>query len=257
MTSRLRATTCAAALLAVLAACSDDDSSSTTTPTPTDARTTSSDPTEPATSEVPVDTDVPTECSDPLADIPTDGSATIPVREVSFCTVEAVSQTSGYVMETDTDGQVTEIRYNQEPFMVEATYPDGLVIRGADTEAWFAYDGQDFQRADPASQDFTEAQAAFMADSYRPQDPAIVVAATPADLMFTVTGTDTIDGHDVIVLTGTDNTDGVTSEIKQFVDKDYVTRRAEISMSGDGITVSSITTILEWDTPQEIELPKG
>lgn len=241
-----------AALLTLAACGSDAEDTSTTSSAPTE--TTSSTETESATGTESI-APATYECTDPLAGDPTE----VDTYDLIVCTTLTLADTDGYVTQSEmTDSGVTTLRVNTDPFTVEITYPDGVVIVADAGSAWVQQDGE-WQKGDATSEDFFIAQATQVLPTYRnAQNPAITTAQIPEGTTYQVEGTEVIDGVEYTILTGMFEDSGLTSEVRMWIDDNYHQLKSVTTSTYEGENPVEITTeYLEWDVAQDIEIPEG
>ncbi|WP_054952857.1 hypothetical protein [Flaviflexus massiliensis] len=251
----------AVSVLLTLAACGSDESADEGTSAP--AETTASESAEPTDAEdtsEPTDTDsiapASYECTDPLAGNPTEVST----HDLIVCTTLTLADAEGYATQSTMTGSgTTTLRVNTDPFTVEVTYSDGVIVVANSEGAWVKEEGGKWQKGDATSEDFLIAQATQVLPTYRnAQNPAITTAQIPEGTTYQVEGKETIDGEEYTILTGTFDQEGTSTELRMWISDDYQQLKSVSTSTYEGADPVEITTeYLEWDVAQDIEIPEN
>ena len=195
------------------------------------------------------------ECTDPLADEPTEVDA----YDLIVCTTLALAGTEGYATTSVVEGVgETLLRVNSEPFTVEVDYADGTSIIANASDAWVDAGDGSWQKADINSSDYLTAQATQIYDTYLlTHDPAYTAADIPEGTFYTVEGTEEIDGVEYTVLGAQFEDESSTSTLRMWVSDDYRQQKMTMTMESPDTEPLSVTTeYVEWDAPQQIEIPE-
>lgn len=263
---RIRAAA-AATVLALslgLTACSSDDDattgpSGTSTSSPTDVRT---NPNE-------VSAGIPTECTDPLADAKK--GDVINGRELMFCQSEALGKIDGYVL-TRVQGEGAEAfvtntsRVNIDPLAVEIVAPGTagadatVVLIGGRTYVKMPMD-DNFVEVTENTTDESLVQFAQLPSTFVTLlNPKLRAAGTSPTLMFTVVGTDKVDGVDVTVVEAILTEGSTFATQTDYIDSRYLPIKSVLKVAAtkepDKILVNATTSMTEIDKSQHIVDPQ-
>ncbi|WP_182353064.1 hypothetical protein [Flaviflexus huanghaiensis] len=231
------------ALFALGACSSDEEPPETTGASPDTAG--SAETTEP----------VDYECTDPLADV----SSEVDAYDLIVCTTLALADTEGYATTSVVDGAgETMLRVNTEPFTVKVNYADGTAIVANAADAWVDAGDGEWVEADISSDDYLTAQATQIYDTYLlSHDPAYTAADIPDGTVYSVEGSEEIDGVDYTILGAQFADETSTSTLRVWVSDDYRQQKMTLTMEApDSEPLTVITEYVEWDVPQDIEIPE-
>lgn len=221
------------ACLALVAACGSEEPAEpeATTPTATNEQT----------------------CTDPLGN----GETEIPATDFIVCVLDATNATAGFAMSSTLNGEpLSELKVDLDPFWVDITYPDGLQIIANLGDSWVKK-GDTWVEGDASSEDFAIAQATQIAPGYHSSlNPALAAVNTPPDLVYHVEGTETIDGTEYYIITGTTDNQGTVTEMTQWVTADYQQYKTVTVTSAEGMETTTMENVMTaWDEKQNIEAP--
>lgn len=233
-----------------LAGCSSSPAADSADPT---AETSASQPkaSDGTTAEAPAD-----EKSADTADCaPLSAGQTVTRDQFTSCVAEVMSQAKGYAATSDVMGMSSTTRINLANGQVSAfstTTPMGDVI-SVDGKTYIRVGGGAWKPGDPNSTDPIEAGLSQAGATIGTMDPTALSGQVTGDL--TVTGTDNKGGKDVLVLTGTQEANGVSMDATFFVTPDWVVMGATASGDLSGTPITTTMELTEWDVLQDISAP--
>lgn len=174
----------------------------------------------------------------------------VEVSALAQCSQEAVDAAAGYAAESEMLGMASVLRVNNDPQALHMDSDLGEIIN-IEGQAWVNVEGE-WHEGDPDSADPMVAALSAAADEAAAQaDPAAQLELM-GQVDLTVTGTDTRLGQDVFVITGSGEE---VDDLTYYIAADYAVLAADVSMTVEGMEVSSIVEVTEWDAPQEINAP--
>ncbi|MGO1510811.1 MAG: hypothetical protein ACTHXO_01020 [Actinomycetaceae bacterium] len=253
-----------AALTLTLTACGSDDEGGDGGDAGSDAGATPVDELAPVTDETDSpptwleETGEPREsasglCTDAFAE----GRTELTTTELAACQVESLQQVVGYVQTTDAgDDARTELRVSTaDGLAVEADL--GVAHMLVVGEQWWAStDGEDWLEPDEASDEPRLSGVEGAATSLQQlHDPSSTAGATqPFDLE--VTGSASIDGVEVAVLSGSgEGAGGEQMDVVYHATRDYVVLHSRTEAAVPSGSATTTTVISELDQPQDVVAP--
>ncbi|MGC5629657.1 hypothetical protein ACPYO6_15590 [Georgenia sp. Z1344] len=192
-------------------------------------------------------------CTDPFAE----GRTELTTTELAACQVESLAETAGYVQTTDAGADArTELRVSTgEQLAVEADLGVAHVLVVGD-DWWAATDEGDWLEPAEAAEIPRLSSAEGAARSLQQlHDPSVAAGGTqPIDVA--VTGSATIDGTEVAVVTGTgEGANGEEIAVEYFLTQDYVALRSVNNVTTSAGTATTTSVISELDEPQDVTAP--
>lgn len=231
-------------------------------------------------------------CSTPVSSLP----SPINARALAFCQADALGKIAGYVQEDAVDGKlVSRSRVNINPLAVEieafdqTDTPDTAGEEDADTDAQPAAAGTN--KAGSATASSSQKAILVQGNTYVQRDgkwvqattdsddenlayqatmplrfeallnPHLRAAGTDPELYYEVTGTDTVDGTPVTVLSaqlvraGSEDSQGA-DESRLYIRDDYLVLKSESTYDVSGHKQVSTSTLMQVDQPQDIANPR-
>jgi hypothetical protein len=149
-------------------------------------------------------------------------------------------------------GMESTRRYSPADEAAETITPYGSMIVIGD-EAWVKSTNGAWQVADPASEDPEVKTLSEAATTLDTSDP-LELASTNVE-EYTVTGTHTRLGQDVLLLSGASEDQGVPLSLVFEVTSDYVLLASTASSEAEGTTTDAVLEVTEWDKKQDIVAP--
>lgn len=199
-----------------------------------------------------------TSCSDPLAGDPT----TVNARELAFCQTEAVGNLAGYVQEDTINGKIVSTsRVNLDPLAVEiksnaGSNGDGSWVILVAGKAYVNLLGKWYEARADSDDETLQYQSSFPSRFEALLNPEMRAMATDPELEYAVEGRETVNGHDVRVLSLTVN-EGTEQEATStvYIRDDYVVVRSQTEQEIDGHTQLRVSDTTHLDEAQEIINP--
>lgn len=177
---------------------------------------------------------------------------TVSGATLSECITEAMADTDGFAVTMSVLGMESTRRYSPADEAAETITPYGSMIVIGD-EAWVKSTNGAWQVADPASEDPEVKTLSEAATTLDTSDP-LELASTNVE-EYTVTGTHTRLGQDVLLLSGASEDQGVPLSLVFEVTSDYVLLASTASSEAEGTTTDAVLEVTEWDKKQDIVAP--
>ncbi|MGC5614567.1 hypothetical protein [Georgenia sp. Z1491] len=184
------------------------------------------------------------------------GGTELATTDLAACQAESLRDVVGYVQTTDAGQDArTELRVSTEDGLaVEADLGVArILVVGADW--WATTDGDWLEPGEAAEIPRLSGAGEAAVSLQQLHDPQVAAASTePIDVA--VTGSATIDGTEVAVLTGTgEGSSGEEIAVEYFVTREYVALRAVNDVTTSAGTATTTTVISELDEPQDVTAP--
>lgn len=177
---------------------------------------------------------------------------TVDGAALGACIADATSSVAGYAATSTVLGMETTGKYNPAEKALESTTPLGsVIVIGSD--AWVKTSTGSWQVADPKSSDPMVASLSMGASAAAQASPTAIAGLLAGD--FTVTGTGERLGEPVFLVSGTVDSQGVSSDVTIEVTEDFVPLATTGSAEVSGQKVESTTVVTEWDVKQDIVAP--
>ncbi|WP_433675526.1 hypothetical protein [Microbacterium gorillae] len=186
---------------------------------------------------------------------PLTAGQTVDREQFTSCVAGAMSQAKGYAATSDVMGMSSTTRINLTEGQVSAfstATPMGDVI-SIDGKTYIRVGGGEWKPGDPNSTDPIEAGLSQAAVTIGTMDPTTLAGQVTGDL--TVTGTDNKAGTDVLVLSGTQEANGVSMEATFFVTPEWVVMGSTATGDLSGTPITTTMELTEWDVLQDIAAP--
>lgn len=199
-------------------------------------------------------------CTNPLANSPT----TVNAQELAFCQAEALGKIAGWVQEETLNGTLTSVsRVNIDPLAVEiqpytqsgSPGSRAILVHG---NTFVERDGHWVQATIDSDDDALAYQATLPMRFEALLNADIRAAGTDPTLSYQVLGRQTVNGHEVTVLslelTDAEGDDRRTSKL--YVRDDYTVVQSESSFRVNGSNQVRASTLTVIDEPQDIINPR-
>lgn len=186
---------------------------------------------------------------------PLTAGQTVGREQFTSCVAGAMSQAKGYAATSDVMGMSSTTRINLTDGEVSAfstTTPMGDVI-SIDGQTYIRVGGGEWKPGNPNSTDPIEAGLSQAGATIGTMDPTTLAGQVTGDL--TVTGTDNKGGTDVLVLSGTQEANGVSMEATFFVTPEWVVMGSTATGDLSGTPITTTMELTEWDVLQDITAP--
>lgn len=179
--------------------------------------------------------------------------ASFEASELSACAAAAVTDVAGYAATSTTMGFTTSMKLNpaERELQVDMAQMGEVIVVGGKT--YVRTSGGEWLPGDVNSTDPIIAGLSAAGDSEEIFNPTALTGDATGTL--TVTGTDTRLGKEVYVITGTQTTEGNTSDVTYYITSDWETLESNVVSEISGQKIDVTVTVTEWDVKQNIVAP--